>query len=333
MEKSFNELSRRDALKFLAGLGASVAMASVGVAALATGDGGGGGGTEGGGGGGVAGSARFAFVWFDKGGFYDNADYQSAQGWDRQSAKVLLDKLSAYIGKSVSPYVSPSAGVSTETAYYRAAEAALENARRRSGKAHARVVGVGVRYYTGETSSWIGQNEWSVTNDGINMAFDQLITRKGTASELLSAAGWDQVVEGQTSDALPGETWRDYIYRIGKVDLPGEYNIVVVAVADGQPAQLTTVIVKKKSANEQITSSNSNYSLAGAEFTVYDKSGKAVAKLTTDANGNAQTANGAGVPSGTYTVKETKAPKGFMASDATWTMVVKPGEKTVIVNA
>lgn len=76
-----------------------------------------------------------------------------------------------------------------------------------------------------------------------------------------------------------------------------------------------SVKLVKKSSNPDITTGNSNYSLAGAEFAVYsDKECKnEIGKLTTDADGNTKSIT---VYYGTYYAKETKAPKGYEADSS-----------------
>ena len=65
----------------------------------------------------------------------------------------------------------------------------------------------------------------------------------------------------------------------------------------------------KTSANPDITNGNDCYSLEGAEFTVYNGAGQSMGVLRTDANGNTNTLE---LPEGTYTVRETKPPKGYL---------------------
>ena len=67
--------------------------------------------------------------------------------------------------------------------------------------------------------------------------------------------------------------------------------------------------LKKVSSNPAITNNNPCYSLAGAEYTVTDISGKVVGTLVTDVNGNSNTLTD--LPYGIYNIKETKAPKGY----------------------
>ena len=66
--------------------------------------------------------------------------------------------------------------------------------------------------------------------------------------------------------------------------------------------------IDKSSANAGITDGNSCYSLEGAEYSVYASDGSLSAVLVTDANGHAKSDL---LPAGDYTVKETKAPKGY----------------------
>ena len=65
----------------------------------------------------------------------------------------------------------------------------------------------------------------------------------------------------------------------------------------------------KTSANPGITDGNDCYSLEGAEFTVYNAAGSPVGTLVTNANGDTNTLE---IPEGTYTVRETKPPKGYL---------------------
>ena len=67
--------------------------------------------------------------------------------------------------------------------------------------------------------------------------------------------------------------------------------------------------IHKSSANPGITDGNDCYSLEGAEFTVYNAAGQSMGVLRTNANGDTNTLE---LPEGTYTVRETKPPKGYL---------------------
>lgn len=65
----------------------------------------------------------------------------------------------------------------------------------------------------------------------------------------------------------------------------------------------------KTSANPDITNGNDCYSLEGAEFAVLNATGQSMGVLRTNSNGDTNTLE---LPEGTYTVRETKPPKGYL---------------------
>lgn len=73
----------------------------------------------------------------------------------------------------------------------------------------------------------------------------------------------------------------------------------------------------KVSNRTDITDGNACYSIEGAEYTVYDKSGAKAGTLTLKANGDSNTID---LPEGSYTVKETKAPPGYAKDTNTYTV-------------
>lgn len=85
------------------------------------------------------------------------------------------------------------------------------------------------------------------------------------------------------------------------------------------------VEINKSSANTGITDGNGCYSLEGAEYAVYNADSQAVDKLTTDANGYAKSKL---LPSGTYTIKELKAPNGYGLDEEPHGIEIKSGQTT-----
>ena len=83
--------------------------------------------------------------------------------------------------------------------------------------------------------------------------------------------------------------------------------------------------LQKASICTNVSDNNKLYSLAGAEFSIYDASGKFVQKLTTNEKG--ETGRSGLLTAGTYTVKETKAPEGYYAADD-FTVTVNAGQVT-----
>lgn len=92
-----------------------------------------------------------------------------------------------------------------------------------------------------------------------------------------------------------------------------------------------SVKLKKVSAKPEYTENNPNYSLAGAEYTVYQDRGLTTplsTLLVTDETGQSNTIEN--LVTGTYYVQETKASKGFVKNPKVYTIVVKPGETGTI---
>ena len=87
------------------------------------------------------------------------------------------------------------------------------------------------------------------------------------------------------------------------------------------------VEINKSSSNPAISDGNDCYDLAGAEYAVYNSSNQAVAKLTTDENGYAKSGL---LPSGEYTVKELKAPKGYALDEEGHQVRITSGQTTTI---
>ena len=83
--------------------------------------------------------------------------------------------------------------------------------------------------------------------------------------------------------------------------------------------------LQKASTCTNVSDNNKLYSIAGAEFSIYDASGKFVQKLTTNEKG--ETGRSGLLTAGTYTVKETKAPEGYYAADD-FTVTVNAGQVT-----
>ena len=138
-----------------------------------------------------------------------------------------------------------------------------------------------------------------------------------TGGRYLFPAGYYDVVEIQ---APSGMIKSDGVYNFDCKDcLTGNAKIyqanleTVINTPDTGYCHLT-----KTSANTTITDGNAMYSLEGAEFTLYDGNGTPSGTLITKADGTTDTIE---VLSGTYTVKETKTPKGYKkAPDTTVTV-------------
>lgn len=92
--------------------------------------------------------------------------------------------------------------------------------------------------------------------------------------------------------------------------------------------QTGKIEIQKVSSNPSFTDGNTNYSLAGAQFTVTGPNDFSTT-LTTDANGYASTNDK--LAFGTYTIKETVAPQGYVLNTNTFTVTLN--EKTPVVSS
>jgi len=92
--------------------------------------------------------------------------------------------------------------------------------------------------------------------------------------------------------------------------------------------QTGKIEIQKVSSNPSFTNGNSNYSLAGAQFTITGPNDFNTT-LTTDANGYASTNDK--LPFGTYTIRETVAPKGYILNTTTFTVTLN--ESTPVVSS
>ncbi|MEG0296839.1 MAG: SpaA isopeptide-forming pilin-related protein [Clostridium sp.] len=120
-------------------------------------------------------------------------------------------------------------------------------------------------------------------------------------------------------------------YSIVEVKSPQGYVLNTTPIPfeiseNGQNIELkmTNDKIKGKVSIEKADKDNSDLKLKGAEFTIYDANGKEVEVLVTDNDGKALSK---AHPYGKYTMKETKAPKGYKASDKVYEIVIDENGK------
>lgn len=88
-------------------------------------------------------------------------------------------------------------------------------------------------------------------------------------------------------------------------------------------------LTKSCTSDSKLVSAYPDYfSLKGAEYEVKDGLGNVVGTLVTDEKGNSNVMKE--LKTGTYTIRETKAPKGFKLNNETTTVEIKDGEKSVV---
>jgi uncharacterized surface anchored protein len=121
------------------------------------------------------------------------------------------------------------------------------------------------------------------------------------------------------------------VYTIKETKAPVGYTgtdeSLALAVTDDTAKEF--VVVNKKTPDEPgkvtiLKKSEKGDLLAGAQFSLYDDEGALLATLTTGGNGAVVFS---GLAAGTYTLRETRAPKGYLAVGGAITLTLEPGEE------
>ena len=145
--------------------------------------------------------------------------------------------------------------------------------------------------------------DYTVTEDPTSAARDSYnltINSAGAEDDKVTVS----VNNGSTAEAKITNTYTKNIS--GEIHNPASFKIVKI---DGQENKLS-----------------------GAEFTLYDEDGSVVSTQTTDSKGEA--VFGGFTKAAEYTLKETKAPEGYAATEKSWTVTVKlkDGDPTIQIS-
>lgn len=148
---------------------------------------------------------------------------------------------------------------------------------------------------------------------------------KGSISGL--ALGTYYVKETKASK---GYTLDTKVYSVNATTGNATVEVVNKSVASSEVPSTVEITLTKKSGNTTLTNNNNNYSLKGAEYTVYKDSActKSVGKITTDSTGSGKISN---LPLGIYYIKETKASKGFIVNTEKITVDASTGSTSTAV--
>ena len=141
-------------------------------------------------------------------------------------------------------------------------------------------VGVGTNFENNPNANIVGDED----GDG-----NEYTDRYGQHIRIFSVSGGEAII-GVTVPTSHSQAGAGF-FKIGWRVIAGHINL------------------HKTSANPGITNGNDCYSLEGAEFAVLNAAGQNMGTLRTDANGDTNTLE---LPEGTYTVRETKPPKGYL---------------------
>ena len=177
---------------------------------------------------------------------------------------------------------------------------------------------------SGDESVTAGNPAYSLAGAVYGVYGDSALTQRvGTLTTVADGSS-------NTIDLDPGTYYVKELTASPGFELDPEVH--AVTVESGKTATVTSteqpitcpVTVRKRSGDTSLTDMLPNvYSLAGAEYTVYDAGGAAVGTLVTDGHGATDTLE---LPAGAYSVKETKAPEGFCIDKQTYTRTLKPGD-------
>lgn len=186
---------------------------------------------------------------------------------------------------------------------------------------------------------WIlkGQIQWNADKSALNFTGGGLfanatylsMAHNDPAAHAANKVGWkmSDVIDKLVADARAHANQTEYtahIYQPADASKRGEWQNFLYVTRE-QPKR--PVAIKKTSSKPEYTANNNAYSLEGAQYTLTNSKGQVVHTFTTQADGTAS--DTVEVPTGTYTIKETKAPKaGFSMNGNSQKVTVTAGNGT-----
>lgn len=147
------------------------------------------------------------------------------------------------------------------------------------------------------------------------------LQKTGATINVTCKLTFPNVFAGRVLDFAANSTYQDVEYYGALTDW-GNADASVKAVYTVEKTETYgNVYLQKTSANTSITNDNSCYSLSGAEYTVYANAACTVSKgtLITTSTGKSNTLK---LATGTYYVKETKVPQGYVLDDTVYKVVL-----------
>lgn len=205
-----------------------------------------------------------------------------------------------------------------------------------------------------ETPPYVGQQFWGTANIENNWHTDTTHFGVSGFSGRLWSAGWKDGTCRNRTAAAPAWVRGNYVATVKEVNIPGGWFRCDVLITppdatDGvsrdnrgrlygyQRVGVDSVYIyetyvgyarlNKSSNNPGITNGNANYSLAGAQYGVYNGNGGRVGTFSTDGNGNSNTLT---LTPGNYYTREEAAPRGYALNSETKWFSVGSGNTAVV---
>lgn len=249
-----------------------------------------------------------------------------AQGWDDASKAWWKTYIEGKLGKKFG-LIGGAGAKSYDAIWNESANKALADARARSAKKHARIVGVSSLYTEDGGSDKILPG---YTGGAMQYWLAQSGARAGNSSELPENTGWSTIYNNK--DGTTGTNWRNWLYDYGiKKATPSAptLTMVVWAVAEGEPQNDGYLSIKKVSGDTNLSADNKTYSLAGAVYDVFKDAGlkTKAGSITTKANG---VSNELKVPKGVYYIKENTPSTGYKVNSNVRKATVEAGKHVTI---
>ena len=168
---------------------------------------------------------------------------------------------------------------------------------------------------------------WNITQQAIWDFTDRYDNKSaGKFGSDNANAAYDELVSRKFSDIPNGEDLKLYLYESAQ----GQQNLLSITGLQNQAYAGVRVL---KLANP-VEEGRELVPLEDAEFTIYDSNGDPVCTIVSDAEGYATKYNTDtmyGLSEGVYTIRETKAPRGYIAQSRRYTFIVREEDDNQII--
>lgn len=163
-----------------------------------------------------------------------------------------------------------------------------------------------------------------VTQDAIWNFTDRYNNMKQIDPETNRGKAYDELTSKRFSNIPNNENLKLYLYE----SLSGHQNLLSISGLNDQAYAGVRVLKLAPGEGDALVG------IEGAEFTIYDSNNNEVCKIISDENGYATKYNVDsiyGIPEGVYTIRETKAPRGYYRTNTYYTFIVRKEDDNQII--